>query len=56
MCVCVCVCVYVCVCVLATYKKFIIVLIPQIAKDAGLHITVHAGESGPPQHVKEVSS
>lgn len=29
--------------------------IPQKAKDAGLHITVHAAESGPPEHVKEVS-
>ena len=36
-------------------SSFHVVLIRQIARDAGLHITVHAGESGPPEHVKEVS-
>ena len=55
---CVCVCARVRLCVRARVcvcKKLTIILIPQIAKDAGLHITVHAGESGPPEHVKEVS-
>ena len=45
-----------CNCVVFAYKKFAILLIPQRAKDAGLHVTIHAGESGPAEHVKQVST